>query len=69
MLVLTRKIGESIVVPGCQLTVTVSKVKGKQVCLAISAPPEVDIFRQEVWDRQHAFKAEAVASETSPVCS
>ncbi|MGE3803193.1 MAG: carbon storage regulator [Gemmataceae bacterium] len=67
MLVLTRKIGESIVIPGCDLTITVSKIKGKQVCLAIAAPQEVDVFRQEVWQRQNAFKAEPVASEATPV--
>jgi carbon storage regulator len=49
MLVLSRKVGERILVPHCALSVTVVAVKGKTVRLAISAPPEIGIFREEVW--------------------
>ncbi len=49
MLVLSRKTGERILVPRCGLSVTVIAVKGKTVRLAISAPAEVDIFREEIW--------------------
>ena len=49
MLVLSRKIGERIVVPHCELAVTVLAVEGKTVRLGISAPAEVDVYREEVW--------------------
>ena len=52
MLVLGRKIGERIVVPQCGLTISVSAIHGNAVRLAISAPPEVDVFREEVWQRR-----------------
>jgi carbon storage regulator len=50
MLVLTRKLGESIVVDGV-ITVTVTAIKGNKVSLGISAPPEVRIDREEVLKR------------------
>ena len=49
MLVLSRKLGERIVVPHCELAVTVLAVEGNTVRLGISAPAEVDVYREEVW--------------------
>jgi carbon storage regulator len=49
MLVLRRKIGERIVVPHCELAVTVIAVEGKTVRLGISAPEDVATYREEVW--------------------
>ena len=51
MLVLSRKIGERIVVPHCELLVTVLAVEGKTVRLGFSAPAEVDVYREEVWQQ------------------
>jgi carbon storage regulator len=47
MLVLSRKIGERIVVPHCDLTVTVIAVRGKAVRLGISAPEDIRVYRKE----------------------
>jgi carbon storage regulator len=52
MLVLSRKLGERIVVPHCELAVTVLAVEGKTVRLGISAPAEVDVYREEVWQQR-----------------
>ncbi len=49
MLVLSRKIGERIVVPHCELAVTVLSVEGKTVRLGISAPDDIPVYREEVW--------------------
>ena len=49
MLVLSLKIGKRILVPSCELAVTVLAVEGKTVRLGISAPAEVDVYREEVW--------------------
>ncbi len=49
MLVLSRKLGERIVVPHCALTITVVAIEGKTVRLGISAPAEVGVYREELW--------------------
>lgn len=48
MLVLSRKVGESIVI-GDQIEVTVLSVEGETVRVGIKAPKHVDIFRKEVY--------------------
>jgi carbon storage regulator len=50
MLVLTRKPGQSIMI-GDGVEVQVLSVAGEKVRLGISAPREVAIFRNEVYDR------------------
>ena len=40
MLVLSRKRGEQIVIPGSSITITVVEVKGASVRLGIAAPAE-----------------------------
>ncbi len=49
MLVLSRKIGECIVVPHCELAVTILAVEGNKVRLGITAPAEIEVYREEVW--------------------
>ena len=50
MLVLTRKIGEGIII-GDDITVTVIETKGGNVRIGIDAPKNKKIHRQEVYDR------------------
>ena len=50
MLILTRKLGESIRI-GDDITLTVLSVKGNQIRLGIDAPREVEVHRQEIYDR------------------
>jgi carbon storage regulator len=47
MLVLTRKIGESLAIND-NIRITVLEVKGKTVRLGIEAPADVKVYRQEV---------------------
>jgi carbon storage regulator len=54
MLVLTRKASQSIVIEG-GITITVVGVKGNQVRLGISAPPNVSINREEILRRVQAW--------------
>jgi carbon storage regulator CsrA len=51
MLVLTRKVGEKIVVPQCELTVTVLDASPGRVRLGIVAPASVVVHRSEVRKR------------------
>jgi len=51
MLVLSRKIGEKVVVPGCALTLTILAVDGNRVRLGIAAPPDVLVLREEICGR------------------
>jgi carbon storage regulator len=51
MLVLSRKIGQRIVVPHCELAVAVLAVDGNTVRLGISAPTDVGVYREELWVR------------------
>jgi carbon storage regulator len=48
MLVLTRKIGESIAIDD-NIKIVVVQIKGKQVRLGIKAPNETKIHREEVY--------------------
>jgi carbon storage regulator CsrA len=48
MLVLSRRLGESIVLPGLGITVRVVDVQGKVIRLGIEAPREISILRQEL---------------------
>jgi carbon storage regulator len=47
MLVLTRKIGESLAINE-NIRITVLEVKGKTVRLGIEAPNDVKVYRQEI---------------------
>ncbi len=49
MLVLSRKIGESIKI-GDNIELTVIDVKGDQIKLGIQAPKEIEIWRKELYD-------------------
>jgi carbon storage regulator len=57
MLVLSRKLGERILVPHCELAVTVVAIEGNTVRLGISAPAEIGVYREELWHRVCAEKA------------
>lgn len=62
MLILTRKVDESITI-GENIELSVIEIKGDQVKLGINAPKEIKIYRKEVF---RAIQAENLeASKTS----
>ncbi|MDL1909805.1 carbon storage regulator CsrA [Chloroflexi bacterium CFX6] len=67
MLVLTRKVDESIVI-GDSIVVTVLAIEGEQIKIGIDAPRDVPILRQEVFDavQDQAKIQELMAKEAKP---
>lgn len=57
MLILTRRAGETLMI-GDEITVTVLAVKGNQVRLGVEAPREVEVHREEVYQRIQEEKKE-----------
>jgi carbon storage regulator len=62
MLVLSRKIGESIIIGG-QIVVKIMRVEGEVVKLGIQAPSEVPVHRQEVYEEIQRNNQEALTRE------
>jgi carbon storage regulator len=50
MLILTRRVGETVMI-GDDVTITVLGVKGNQVRVGINAPKNVAVHREEIYER------------------
>ncbi|MDE1047462.1 MAG: carbon storage regulator CsrA [Candidatus Nanopelagicales bacterium] len=60
MLVLSRKVGESIVI-GDDVVVTILEIRGDLIRVGIDAPKRVKVHRSEVFEAIEAANKEAVA--------
>jgi carbon storage regulator len=59
MLILSRKVGETVVIDG-RIRVKVVRVEGEVVKIGIEAPSEVPVHRQEVYDEIQRNNKEAL---------
>ncbi|MGB0452786.1 MAG: carbon storage regulator CsrA [Bacteriovoracaceae bacterium] len=66
MLVLTRKLGESIAIDD-HIKIVVVQIKGKQVRLGIKAPKETKIHREEVYKAIQDQNEEAVQADLGSI--
>ena len=66
MLILTRRVGETVVI-GDEVQVTVLGVKGNQVRLGVTAPREVAVHRQEIYERIRKERSPSGGDDETPV--
>jgi carbon storage regulator len=69
MLVLTRRLGETIVI-GDDIVIKIVDIHGKQIRIGIEAPTEVSVYRGEIYERimqENKAAAEAASSQDQTV--
>ena len=66
MLILSRKLGETIVIDG-RIHVTVMRVEGEVVKLGIAAPSEVPVHRKEVYEEIQRSNQQALTKQSTPL--
>jgi carbon storage regulator len=67
MLVLSRKLGEKVVVPAHDIIIKVLEIRGNKVRLGIAAPNDTEVFRHEVWERLSSFRSDDPGEHATPV--
>jgi carbon storage regulator len=55
MLVLTRRLGETIVIDGC-MKITVLALKGDRIRIGVTAPRDITVDRHEAPERRSEFR-------------
>lgn len=65
MLILTRRVGETIVI-GDDVIITVLGIKGNQVRIGINAPKDVSVHREEIYQR---IQQEKNTTSTAPAAA
>ena len=66
MLILSRKLGESIVIDG-HIRVKIMRVDGDVVKIGIEAPASVPVHRQEVYEEIQRSNQQALMRQSAPL--
>lgn len=64
MLILSRKVGESLVIAD-DVVVTVLEIRNGQIRIGINAPRNVEVHREEIYARIAANKSDNAAQRTA----
>lgn len=62
MLILTRRVGETIIIDK-NIRITVLAAKGNQLRLGIDAPPDVEVHREEIFNRIYGIDQDKVVKD------
>lgn len=63
MLILTRKVDQSVVFPSCGIVVHVLGVKGRSIKLGFEAPKEVEVLRGELLTEPNSIHRQELACQ------
>jgi carbon storage regulator CsrA len=62
MLVIARRAQESLIIPSARATIQVVAIRSGSVRLGVEAPPEVKVYREELYERLKETDAGAASS-------
>jgi len=57
MLILTRRVGESLIIDD-HIVINILSVKGNQIRIGVKAPKEISVHREEIYNRIQLEKAD-----------
>ena len=66
MLILSRKLGESLVIDG-RIHVKIVRVEGDVVKIGIEAPADIPVHRQEVYEEIQRSNQQALTRQNAPL--
>jgi len=63
MLVLTRKVGEAIVINNGEITIKIQSTRGQTVRIAVDAPKDCPVDREEIHELKQQARANAQVAQ------